>query len=83
MKDRTAFTSVGAFQFFMALSLVGSIFMAPGKMRRPRYSTSVVLKVHLESLRASYCSQSRSRTCFVHSWWRMRSSDEWINMLSM
>ena len=68
MKDWTAFTSMGVVQFLMASSLVGSILMEPGEMRRPRYSTLVVLKVHLESLRAR-CSLWRCwRTCLVLSW---------------
>ena len=67
MKDRTAFTSLGGFQFLMASNLVGSILMAPGEMRRPRYSTSSVLKEHLESLRARHCLRRRWSMCLVHS----------------
>ena len=40
----------------MALSLVGSILIDPGKIRRPRYLTLVVLKAHFESFRARRCS---------------------------
>ena len=57
MKDQIVFTLTGAVQFLMASSLVGSILMEPGEMRRLRYSTLVVLKAHLESLRARHSSQ--------------------------
>ena len=83
MKDRTAFTSLGGFQFLMASNLVGSILMDSAETRRPRYSTSLASKEHFESLRASRCSQRRCRTCLVRSWCKTRSSLEWMSMSSI
>ena len=60
--------SLGGDQSWMAFNFVRSILMAPGEISKPRYSTSVVLKAHLESFRARCCLCSCSRTRLVHSW---------------
>ena len=83
MKDWTALISVEGTWFLMAKSLVRSILMVLGEMSSLRYSTLVESKVHLESLSMRCSSWRHQKTCLVHSWWRVRSSDECISMLSM
>ena len=83
MKDQTAFTSLGGVQSLMVASLVGSILMAPGEMRRPKYLTSVESNAHFDNFRASCCSRRRSNTHLVRSWWSARSSEEWMSMSSI
>ena len=75
--------SLGGAQSLMVASLVGSILMAPGEIRRPKHLTLVVLKAHLDSFRVSRCLRRCSKTRLVRSWWSARSLEEWISISSI
>jgi len=66
-KDLTPLTVFGGIQSLIPASFVGSIDILLGFMMKPKYSTSVALKMHFSGLRNKSFSLSHLSTWMVLS----------------